>query len=990
MSQATKELDFESHIESHLVEVGGYGKASAKSYDRELCLIPGEVAAFVKATQPEEFKKLEEQYGSDAPARFCQNLAGEIARYGTLHVLRRGYTDRGAKIRLCYFRPSSGMNPEHLKLYQQNRFTVVRQLKYSLKAEHNALDMGVFVNGIPILTMELKNSLTGQMVEDAAKQYKKDRDPHEPLFQFKRCLVHFAVGNEKVFMTTRLTGDTTQFLPFNLDTENPVNPEGHKTAYLWEQVLAKDSLLDLLQNYLHVQINTERVFVEGRGVVERQTEAMIFPRYHQLDCVRSVLAGVKAEGVGNSYLIQHSAGSGKSNSIAWIAHKLATLYQKEADTERLFDSIIVVTDRRILDRQLQNTIKQFEQEAGVVVPIDENSAQLRLALEQGKSIIVTTLQKFPVIAKEMVSLKGKHFAVIIDEAHSSQSGESSKHLKSVLSANLDEAAREEENVDQFDLEDEIAEEMALRGRQKHISYFAFTATPKNKTLELFGRKEADGRFKAFHTYTMRQAIEEGFILDVLENYTTFKRFFKLAKAVETDKEYEKKKAIYLLTSYVDLQPHAFEVKTKITLDHFMDVTYKAIQGKGRAMVVTKSRLHAVRFQLAFAKELATRGLPFKSLVAFSGTVVDPDTGLSFTEENMNHLGPKIAIADALKTPEYRILIAANKFQTGFDEPLLHTMYVDKLLGGVNAVQTLSRLNRTRRGKTETVVLDFVNEAIDIQKSFQDYYQVTYLEEETDPNKLYQLRTELEQFDLFTRKDVEDLAIIFFNPKQPAERLQPIPDAAVGRFRQRLVDEQEEFRSTLQSYVRLYAFVAQLISFQDSDLEKLYVFSKSLNRKLPKRGGHLPYDVLESVNMDSFRVQETFTGYIALSGADGSVKPIGTEGKRSGPDELDFLSNIIKVLNETYGLNLTDEDKVDIASLKSKVEAHNELQAVKNSDNTEANVRYKFEKVIDELFLDFVNTKLGLYKKLTDPQVNAFLKERWFEEYYKQGRAPSSP
>jgi type I restriction enzyme, R subunit len=474
--------------------------------------------------------------------------------------------------------------------------------------------------------------------------------------------------------------------------------------------------------------------------------------------------------------------------------------------------------------------------------------------------------------------------------------------------------------------------------------------------------------------------------DVLRNYTTFKRYFKLVKSVEGDKEYERKKAIRLLTSYVDLKPHAFDLKTRIILDHFMAVTMKAIEGKGRAMLVTKSRLHAVRFQLAFQKVLGEMGLPFKSLVAFSGIVIDPDSGASYTETAMNSLPPKVTIQDALKTPEYRILIAANKFQTGFDEPMLHTMYVDKKLGGVGAVQTLSRLNRTARGKVDTVILDFVNEWEEIQKAFQDYYQVTYLEEETDPNKLYTLKTQLEQFEVYTRQQVKDFAKIFFNPKEQAEKLQPILDEVALVFGKLEENKQEDFRSMLQNYIRFYGFVSQLVTFKDTDLEQLYVFAKSLNRKLPKRTNQLPYEIQDCVDLDSFRIRETFSGYIPLTKQNGQVKPIGTETRGTYKEEFDFLSHIIKTLNDAYGANLTDDDKVDIQGMQAKIEAHEELRTVMNSDNTEVNIRYKFEKVMDEILLDFVNTKLELYKKLSDAQINTMLKKRWFEDYYRQRRA----
>jgi len=979
MATGYAETDFEKHIEKYLLN-SGYQKRLPKDYDKDFCLIPGEVLEFIQATQPLEYEKLQKQYGADTPSKLCFRLAKEINNKGTLQVLRKGIKDRGAKFRLAYFKPSSGMNPEHQKLYAQNRFSIVRQLKYSKKNE-NSLDITIFLNGIPIITAELKNSLTGQFVEDAVKQYKKDRDPKEPLFQFKRCLVHFAVGNEKIFMTTRLQGDDTRFLPFNKDIENPVNPEGHKTAYLWEDILQPDTLLNLIDCYLHIQTNSEKYYDKDKGLVEREYDTFIFPRYHQLDVVRKLLDQVRQDGVGHNYLIQHSAGSGKSNSIAWLAHQLASFYRYEKDKERMFDSIIVVTDRKILDKQLQNTIKQFEQTTGVVNPIDLNSKQLKQALESDKDIIISTIQKFPIISKSMTDLKGKKFAVIIDEAHSSQSGESSKHLKKALSVNLEDA--EEEDRDDFDLEDEIIKEIQSRGPQDHISYFAFTATPKNKTLELFGRKNETDNYVSFHVYSMRQAIGENFILDVLKNYTTFKRYFKLVKTIEGDEEYEKKKAIRLLTSYVDLQPHAIDMKTHLMLDHFLEKTVNAIQGRGRAMVLTASRLHTVRFYLAFKKVMKEEHLTFKPLVAFSGTVTDPDTGEEYTEKGLNGLPPKVSIEDAFKTPEYRILIVANKFQTGFDEPFLHTMYVDKKLGGVNAVQALSRLNRKRKGKNDTVILDFVNEAEEIYQAFQPYYQTTFLEQGTDPNKLYDIQSELEQFEVYANDDVKEFAEIFFNPSAPPEKMQPILDRAVMIWLDKDENDREDFRSTLQGFIRLYGFVSQLITFEDVELEKLYVFARNLNRKLPKREGHLPYEIQDAVDLDSFRIDQTFKGDLSLEKENGEISGISGGTPHHTEEELDLLSNILNTLNETYALNLTEEDKVDVKSIKIKLEADQELQAVMTGNNTLDNMRLKFDKVVDSLLLDFVHTKLDLYKKLTEPKVNTLFKSKWFEGYQRQ-------
>ena len=972
------EQNFEEHIEEHLLS-SGYHVCSPKDYDKELCLLPEEVIAFVQTTQPTAYKKLAEQYGAETDQKLVYRLAREITKEGALDILRKGIKDRGVKFRFAYFKPASGMNPEHQQLFQGNRFAIVRQLKYSQKNE-NSLDMAIFLNGIPIITAELKNSLTGQFVKNAIKQYKFDRAPKgEPLLAFKRCLVHFAVGNEEVHMSTRLQGAKTRFLPFNKDSVNPLNPNGHKSHYLWEDIWQPATLLELIQNYLHLQRNTEKIYnPRSQELTEKESDVFIFPRFHQLDAVRSLLDGVRREGCGSNYLIQHSAGSGKSNSIAWLAHGLSAFYQHPTDKERLFDSIIVVTDRRVLDRQLQNTIKQFEQVEGVVKKIDKNSAQLREALETGKAIIITTLQKFPVISESMTQLKGQRFAVIIDEAHSSQSGESAKHLKKTLSVDLDQA--EKADVTEQDIEDRIIEEIRTRGPQNHISYFAFTATPKNKTLELFGRKNAEGKPVAYHIYSMRQAIEEGFILDVLKNYTTFKRYFKLIKTIHADSEYEKKKAVRLLTSYVDVQPHAIETKAQLMLDHFLEHTADAIQGRGRAMVITRSRLHAVKFYLAMQKLMKEKGLPYKALVAFSGTVKDPESGAEYTENGTNQLPPKVRIPDAFKTPDYRILIVANKFQTGFDEPLLHTMYVDKKLAGVQAVQALSRLNRNRSSKTETFVLDFVNENEEIQSAFQPYYQTTLLEEETDPNRLYDLQRDLANFELYTEQDINAFAEIFFDPKEPLEKIQPVLDSIVINWGYKQDDEREDFRSTLHKFIRLYAFVSQIITFEDVDLEKLYVFAKSLNRKLPRRENKLPHEIRDAVDLDSFRLQETYTGAITLKKEDGDLPGYGNGIMFSPDEERDLLSNIIHILNETHGINLTDEDRVDVQNVLHKVEIHEGLQAVMQADNPRDVKRYKFNQVLDEMLLEFVHIKLDLYKKLTEPKVNAMLKRQWFDGY----------
>ncbi|GIX49464.1 MAG: hypothetical protein KatS3mg131_3675 [Candidatus Tectimicrobiota bacterium] len=726
---------------------GGYHKRRPEDYNRALCLLPRDVLDFILATQPKQWQKLKAHYGTEVEARFLKRLASEIEARGTLEVLRQGIKDVGCKFQLAYFRPASGLNEEMQRLYQANLFSVVRQLRYSTKNE-NSLDLVLFLNGIPIFTAELKNPLTGQTVEDAIDQYKTSRDPREPLFRYGRCLAHFAVDPDLVYVTTHLQGPKTRFLPFNKGRfggagNPPVPPtrQGYATSYLWEEVWARDSVLDLIRQFIH---EIEEVDEKGRKKGRRH---LIFPRYHQLESVRKLVADARRRGPGQRYLIQHSAGSGKSFTIAWLAHQLATLH--DAADRRVFDSIVVVTDRRVLDRQLQRTMKQFEQVLGVVENIDTTSRQLKEALESGKTIIVTTLQKFPVIVNEIRALAGQRFAVIVDEAHSSQSGEQPKSLKAVLAAkSLEEAEGEESGAKTVDeeIEERILAEMEARGWPPNVSFFAFTATPKARTLELFGKQRPDGKFEPFHLYSMRQAIEEGFILDVLANYTTYKTYWRLLKKIEDDPRYDKRKAEYLLKSFVDLHPHAIHEKVRIMVEHFATQVQHEIGGKAKAMIVTRSRLHAVRYKLAIDKYLAERGYPFKALVAFSGSV--QDGGQTYTEPGMNGF-PEAQTARMFERPEYRFLIVANKFQTGFDQPLLHTMYVDKKLGGVNAVQTLSRLNRTHPEKKGTMVLDFANEAEEIQAAFEPYYETTLLSEGTDPNLLYEKQTCLAAFPVYT-------------------------------------------------------------------------------------------------------------------------------------------------------------------------------------------------------------------------------------------------
>ena len=969
---------------------GGYLKRQPEEYNRKLCLIQGDVLDFLLATQPKEWQKLKQHHGAEAKTNFLGRLSREIARRGALDVLRNGVKDSGCKFRLGYFRPASGLNEELQRLHAANIFSVVRQLRFSEKSGQS-LDLTLFLNGLPIFTAELKNPLTGQDVEDAIRQYRNDRDPREPLFAPGRCLAHFAVDPELVFVTTLLAGPKTRFLPFNRGRfggagNPPVPPTkaGFPTAYLWERIWARDSVLDLVRQFIHeVEEEDDRGRKNGKRF-------LIFPRYQQLDCVRQLVGHARLHGAGQRYLVQHSAGSGKSFTIAWLAHQLSVLH--DDDDRRVFDSVVVVTDRRVLDRQLQRTIRQFEQTLGVVENIDQTSRQLREALEAGRTIIVTTLQKFPVISEQIGQLPGKRFAVIADEAHSSQSGESTKSLKEVLAAgSLEEAEKEEAGSETADdeLENRVLEEIRSRGRLPNLSTFAFTATPKPKTLELFGRKRADGKFEPFHLYSMRQAIEEGFILDVLASYSTYTAYWRLLKRIEDDPRYDKNKAEYLLKSFVELHPHAIREKIAICVDHFAAQVAREISGRAKAMVVTRSRLHAVRTKLALDLYLKKRGHPWKALVAFSGTV--KDGGESYTESGMNSAGQNRVISDRqtateFEKPEYRFLVVASKFQTGFDQPLLHTMYVDKKLGGVNAVQTLSRLNRTHPDKRGTLVLDFANATDEIKKAFEPYYETTLLSEETDPNLLYEVQGRMSDFGVFMPDDVEAFARVYFKRNATQDRLFVALEQPRQRFADLPPDEGRDFRSQLTDYVRLYSFLSQLLTFADTDLEKLYVFARHLRRLLPAGQEELPREVQQNIDMESFRIQRTSRGRIVLERQGSSLDPAGSK-PRGGilEPEMEALSLIIAALNDRFGLELGPEHRLTLQQIQSALDKDAGLDASARV-NTRENVRLTFDPKVEDKIQEIVETNFALYKRITDDtNFGQALKDHLFDDYIRRHR-----
>lgn len=958
------EYAFEAAIEHHLTTAGGYVTGDRDCFDPHRAIFPPDVLAFIKTTQPDDWAYLEglqkDRAGETLLDDLCRALDSE--HEGCLSVLRHGFKCFGKLFHVAYFAPASGMNPETKRRYDANRLTVTRQLRYS--ARHgNTLDVTLALNGIPVATAELKNPMTAQNWRHAVTQYKNDRDPSDLIFQFKRrTLVHFALDTDEVYMTTRLAGSKTYFLPFNRGCGggggNPENPGGYKTAYLWEAALERHSFLDILARFIHLQVEEKKL---GDKKVKKQT--MIFPRYHQLDCVRAMVADARQRGVGNNYLVQHSAGSGKSNSIAWLAHRLSSLYDEQ--DEKVFDSVIVVTDRVVLDQQLQNTIYQFEHKQGVVQKIDINSTQLAGALGAGVPVVITTLQKFPFVTEKIGDLPKKRYAVIVDEAHSSQGGETATELKGVLAgaAIKEEAKAKAEAEGLPDYEEEILKAMAKRGKQLNISFFAFTATPKYKTLEVFGRPGPDGKPQPFHLYSMRQAIEEGFILDVLQNYTTYKTYYRLIKSIEDDPKVDKRKAARALARFMSLHPHNIAQKTEVMVEHFRHFTLHKIGGKAKAMVVTSSRLHAVRYKQAFDKYIAEKGYKeIKTLVAFSGTVVDPDAaGIEYTESGMNvdaqgkHIGQK-ELPERFATEEYQVLLVAEKYQTGFDQPLLHTMYVDKRLAGIQAVQTLSRLNRTHPGKEDTFVLDFVNEPDEILAAFQPYYEQTLVGEQADPKQLYELQAKLDAQQVYHKAEVEEFCRVFYKPKRnqtPTDhaRMNACIDPAVGRFASLGEEEREEFRKTLTAFRNLYSFLSQIIPFQDTDLEKLYSYIRFLLTKLPRGDSGPVYHFDDEVALKYYRLQKIGEGAIDLEA--GKAEPIdgptsvGT--KAAHPDDIE-LSRLIDILNERFGTEFKPGDQLFFESIREDAVADNNLRQAARA-NTMENFGYVFRKALEGLFID---------------------------------------
>jgi len=983
------EKGFEEYVEEYLLD-SGYIKGNPDDYNKEFALDTKLLFDFLEDTQPKKMERLKEIYKDQYQFKVLSRLNRELNNRGMIDVLRHGIKDYGVYLDLAYFKPVSKLNDEIVRLYEKNRISVTRQVHYSTKDE-KSIDMLICINGLPVVVLELKNPFTGQTYEDAIMQYKKDRSPNELLFQFKkRAIVFFAVDTQEVYMTTKLEGNKTFFLPFNKGCNggkgNPDNPNGFKTAYFWEEILQKDSLMDILKRFVFIETK-EKKDIDGNIYI---SENVIFPRYHQLDVVRKLEADVKEKGVGTNYLVQHSAGSGKTYSISWLAHRLANLHDNNDNP--IFDSVIVITDRRVLDKQLQDSIYQLEHKYGVVEKIDKDSNQLADALKSGARIIISTLQKFPFIIEKVGELEKRRYAVIIDEAHSSSAGENMASLREVLSANsLEEAAKLDAELEdkEYDPEEEILKTIKKRGKQPNISFFAFTATPKAKTLEMFGTIGDDGLPHPFHLYSMRQAIEEGFILDVLQNYVTYETYFKLAKKIEEDPAFDKAKATKALTRYVSLHPHNIAQKTEIMVEHFRNVTRHKIGGRAKAMVVTSSRLHAVRYKHAFDEYIKKKGYnDIKTLVAFSGTV--RDDGVDYKESDMNGF-KESELPERFATDQYQILLVAEKYQTGFDQPLLHTMYVDKKLSGVKAVQTLSRLNRTCTGKEDTFVLDFVNKAEDIQEAFKPYYQATIVEEVTEPNLLYDIENQLHAFGVYLKDEIDRFNNIYFKSKdkktsQDRAILNYLIDKAVERFKKLEDQRKQDFSSQAAKFIRLYSFILQITPFEDVELHKLYVYLTYLLKKLPKGKGSTIH-LADEVALEYYTIKKTFDGSISLTPEDGNtpVTPVRFAGTVVKEEQTEYLSTIIERLNKRFGTNFTKADQLSVEQIKEDFAADKDL-VQKAKTNTIDDFRFAYEKAFIDKVIDRMGQNQSFFTRvLDDEQFRKALMEYMLVETYEKLR-----
>lgn len=947
---ALKEKSFQALIKEYLINDNGYVESFNTGYDKVNAIDVDCLFSFLESTQAKQLDKLKNIYKTNYKNKVLGNLVKELQSRGSIDILKHGIKDFGIKLDLAYFKPPTELNSDQVILYKQNILSVTEELNYQ---DDKRIDLVIFLNGIPIITMELKNAFTGQTYKNAIKQYKENRSHAEQLFRFReRSIVNFAVDTDEAYITTRLEGAITSFLPFNKgdgdSSGNPVVEGKLKTHYIWEDILQKDTVLEIIHKFTFIEKREEHP-----GSIESKVkETLVFPRYHQLDVVRKVLDHAKQTGAGQKYLIQHSAGSGKTNSITWLTHRLASLH--DADNTIIFDSVVVVTDRVVLNQQLQDSIYQLEHKIGLVAKIEEGSAQLVAELQKGTKIIVTTIQKFPYILEKISGTKGKHYAIVIDEAHSSTSGRSMMALKEVLS--LEEAAElaSKEEAEEIDAEDLINAELERFTNREHVSFFAFTATPKGTTLRLFGIQGSDEKYYPFHIYSMRQAIEEGFILDVLKNYMTYKMFYNVNKKIEDDPNIPKAKTTKAIARYVSLHPHNISQKTEIIIEHFRNYTLKKIGSEAKAMLVTSSRLHAVRYKLAFDDYIKAKGYSdIKTLVAFSGTVSD---GVEYKETKMNKGIKEEQLPKEFDKEEHKILIVANKYQTGFDQPKLHTMYVDKKLSGVKAVQTLSRLNRIYPGKEDTFILDFVNDPEDIKASFLPFYRVTVLNNDIEPNDIYKLERTIFDKKVIDKEDVRIFTDIFYksaHTKTDISTMNNCVDSSVNRMKDFPREETIEFKNLIGKFINLYTLIIQVAPLVDTDLHRLNIYLRFLIKKIEiaSTGG---IDITDKVMLQYYKLKNQ--GKAVLNLKDGEPKGVYVKvgGGGGGEEPIDLLSNIINKLNERYGTDFSESEKLAVGQIRSNLRANKDLE-LKAKVNSYEDFKLAFEPT-------FINGVIQEYDK----------------------------
>lgn len=990
-----KEIRFEEDIETYLLNHGGYEKGNMATYDKEKAIDMDTFLRFIQTSQSREWERYEKIYREKSEEAIYKRFDESVKMHGLLGVLRDGVTDRGIRFRFAFFKPESSLNQKVIDNYNNNILTLTRQFYYS-NENRNSIDMVLSLNGIPIIALELKNQLTGQTVDNGKYQFIENRNPRKKCFNFNtRFLVYFALDHYDVEMTTELKGRDTFFLPFNQGSNgagnvggkgNPANPDGYSTSYLWEKVLKKDTLLDIIQRFMHLEEKTETKMVKGKEV-KKTRRRLIFPRYHQLDVVKKLIEDVRIKGTGEDYLIQHSAGSGKSNSIAWLAYGLSNLHDK--DDEPIFTSVIIVSDRRVLDSQLQETIMSFDHTPGVVETIgkDKTSQDLKDAINNNRKIIVTTLQKFPVIYEEVDDSKGKRYAVIVDEAHQSQSGSSAKMLKTAL-ADTEEALREFAEIEgmeeeqALDNEDKLVEEILSHGKHDNLSFFAFTATPKKETIDLFGTEREYGNKSAYHNYSMRQAIEEGFILDVLQNYMTYNTCYKIAKDTEENPEVPSSTAVRTINRFASLHPHNLQQKTQIIVEQFRDITKNKINGRGKAMVVTASRLHAVRYYHEIKNYIQLKGYDdLEILVAFSGAI--KDKGLEFTEEKMNRRKDGSTIKEnqlptEFESDDFNMLIVAEKYQTGFDQPLLHTMFVDKKLRGVKAVQTLSRLNRIAPGKEDTFILDFVNTTEEIEEAFKPYYEATILDETINVNLIYDTQILLREARLYNDEDIEKFTNIYYKEgRQTATDLGKITSLMkpiVNRYLELLEEDQFKFRKDIRNFNKWYSYIIQITRMYDKDLHKEYVFTSYLQKLIPSPE-RISLDLDGKLKLEFYKLDKTFEGDISII-ADPTIEYGQLDTGSKPKEDEDYLDEIINRINERYHGDFTDQDRVVIDFIYK--EASQGLRKESLTTYAKKNDSEVFKKSIFPK--DFEDIAFKLYKENKDRN-NSFKKLFQDKEFY---------